>query len=149
VKQLSDFLDSKMPAVWSKATNFVHIAMPRGRLARRATCIKRRRNSNPGIRQAGWSEATERNAAWRLACRAARIKNRKTPKKINVLSRCGAKRQILSKKKCREADHVLSGSHQEQIAFDVDKKSQAVCREATKRTKRPSGNRTAFSFKGE
>jgi hypothetical protein len=52
-------------------------------------------------------------------------------------------------KKRREADHAPSGLHQEQIAFDVDKKSQAVCREATKRTKRPSGNRTAFSFKGE
>jgi hypothetical protein len=37
----------------------------------------------------------------------------------------------LGKKKCREADHAPSGSHQEQIAFDIDKKSQAVCREAT------------------
>jgi hypothetical protein len=36
-------------------------------------------------------------------------------------------RQILSKKKCREADHAPSGLHQEQIEFDGDKKSQAVC----------------------
>jgi hypothetical protein len=44
---------------------------------------------------------------------------------------------------------VPSGVHQAQIAFDVDKNSLAVCREATIRTKRPSGNWTAFSFKGE
>jgi len=85
----------------------------------------------------------------RLARRATRIRSRKTQKKINVLSGCGAKRQILPKKKFREADHAPSGSHQEQIAFDIDKKSLAFCREATTRTKRPSGNRTAFSFKGE
>ena len=59
------------------------------------------------------------------------------------------KRQILSHRVCREADHAPSGSHQEQIAFDDRQKSLAVCREATKRMKRPSGNRTAFSFKGE
>jgi hypothetical protein len=49
----------------------------------------------------------------------------------------------------READHAPSGVHQEQIAFNIDKESVAVCREATIMTKRPSGNRTAFSFKGE
>jgi hypothetical protein len=49
----------------------------------------------------------------------------------------------------READLRAEQLHQEQIAFNVDQKSQAVCREATKRMKRPSGNRTASSFKGE
>jgi hypothetical protein len=56
---------------------------------------------------------------------------------------------FVEKRNAARPSRVPSGSHQEQLAFNVDKKSLAVCREATKRTKRPSGNRTAFSFKGE
>jgi hypothetical protein len=43
------------------------------------------------------------------------------------------------------AERLASGAE----IIQQDKYSQAVCREATRRMKRPSGNRTAFSFKGE
>jgi hypothetical protein len=43
------------------------------------------------------------------------------------------------------AERLASGAE----IIQQDKCSQAVCREATRRMKRPSGNRTAFSFKGE
>jgi len=86
----------------------------------------------------------------RLARRATRIRSRKTPKKINVLSGCGAKRQILPKKKFREADHAPSGSHQEQKDSQKDKCSVAVWSEAklrdkNKRKGRPATGRPSLS----
>jgi hypothetical protein len=59
------------------------------------------------------------------------------------------KRQILSKRDSREAHVAPSGLRQEQNYANEMEDSVAVCREATRKMKRPPGNWTAFSFKGE
>jgi hypothetical protein len=71
------------------------------------------------------------------------LKDNSNPEKL-----CGGMERSDTMKRC-EAHDRRTARIRSRLRLMSIKNSEAVCREATRSMKRPSGNRTAFSFKGE
>jgi hypothetical protein len=135
----------------AKATNFVHEPMPRGRVAPSGVTQAQKEFQTKKHSEAVCRESDKfcHESVPRGPCGAERRVSgaQWNHTKTKQLSGVERKRQIKG-----EPDHAASPLQQEHHALSRAKFYSGVERSAAERQKqmkRPSGNRTAFSFKGE